>query len=1137
MRYPRLMPQTWALVGVMSLGACTMKIGITGNLTTNAGTSSSATLPAVPSIALSTPAASPSNNATPSFTVALTGGDSFRSTDSVEIFDGANCVGTSVGTATGSSGTSKTITVSALTEGSHTFSVQVSNSAGDNCSSSNATSSLRAVTYVYDATNPTWANSLLISLYRFNSLSRTPPMSFTANADDGAGSGILGYQYAIGTTSGANDIVDWTTLAGGSSPTSPNQVTGLSLTAGNTYYYSMRALDNAQNASSVYTQSFVASTSFYNNATTMTINQGAAYTNNYDVTLYFSQIQYAQDVYITQTANCASGGSWQSIQNQMPWTLLNGNQTNTIYAKFQTAAGENSDCISASIIHDDIAPSAPTFVSFDGANPGTSTNPKVIGIADSSTQKIKLFSSSSCSASIGEGLKSDFEGSGIGLFSSLIAGNQIDIYGKAIDAAGNFSSCTFLSNYQNNDATPSDTWYATSSGGGSAPPSGRTSHTLIWTGSEMIVWGGMDSTYQYTNTGSIYDPTTDTWHASSTSGAPAERGLHSAIWTGSEMIIWDGITTAGVSVTDGGGRYNPVTDTWTSMNLTDAPLNRFNHTAVWTGTQMIIWGGTDNSTGDYDTGGIYDPTTDSWTPTSQTNAPSARTQHSAVWTGSEMIVWGGYFDNVGARYNPKTDTWTTMAATPSARTAASMVWTGSKMILWGGNSSGTAQNSGYTYDTNTNSWTSISSSGAPSARSSQPTVWTGTEMVVWGGQDASSTPVNSGARYNPTTNTWTSMTTSNAPSARVAPAVWTGSEMIVWGGTNFINTGGRYSPSLNSWTNTSNAVPTSRQLHTAVWSGSEMLVWGGDDGGLYSNAGGRYDPVTDTWASMSTTSAPVGRYNMSAVWTGSKMIVWGGYNGSYLNTGGIYDPSTDSWSATSTASAPSGRGYHTAVWNSSGSQMIVWGGINSSGATNTGSIYTPSTNTWTATSTSSAPTGRIYHTAVWTGSKMIVWGGFSTTYQNTGGLYDPALDSWTATNTTGAPSVRQYHSAVWTGSRMIIWGGNYSSLPYLNNGGIYNPSTNSWTGSTSSTGAPLGRYSHTAVWTGTKMIVWGGRNSSYLNDGGVYDPTGDTWTATSLTNAPSARTAHTAVWTGSQMIIWGGTINTGLTNSGARYIP
>ena len=37
----------------------------------------------------------------------------------------------------------------------------------------------------------------------------------------------------------------------------------------------------------------------------------------------------------------------------------------------------------------------------------------------------------------------------------------------------------------------------------------------------------------------------------------------------------------------------------------------------------------------------YNPATGSWTPTNTTNAPFARHLHTAVWTGSEMIVWGG----------------------------------------------------------------------------------------------------------------------------------------------------------------------------------------------------------------------------------------------------------------------------------------------------------------------------------------------------------------------------------------------------------------------------------------------------------------------------------------------------------------
>src|SRR5262245_23192307 len=104
------------------------------------------------------------------------------------------------------------------------------------------------------------------------------------------------------------------------------------------------------------------------------------------------------------------------------------------------------------------------------------------------------------------------------------------------------------------------------------------------------------------------------------------------------------------------------------------------------------------------------------------------------------------------------------------------------------------------------------------------------------------------------------------------------------------------------------------------------------------------------------------------------MIVWGGYNGSDLNTGRRYTPSTDSWTATTISNAPSARHSHTAVWT--GSEMIVWGGENfvPSGV-NTGGKYNPGTNTWIATSRFHAPSPRVDHTAVWTDSEMIVWGG------------------------------------------------------------------------------------------------------------------------------------------------------------------
>jgi N-acetylneuraminic acid mutarotase len=693
-----------------------------------------------------------------------------------------------------------------------------------------------------------------------------------------------------------------------------------------------------------------------------------------------------------------------------------------------------------------------------------------------------------------------------------------------------------------------NTWTATS-----GPPDGRVGHTAVWTGSEMIVWGGNTYAYPYNsfNNGGRYNPATDNWTTTSTTNAPAARYAHTAVWTGSEMIIWGGIDGMGAVIS--GGRYNSSTDSWTATSMTNAPSARSNHTAVWTGTQMIVWGGL-NNTNVLNTGGKYNPGTDSWTATSTASAPTGGYGHTAVWSGSEMIVWGGVdstsnFTNTGARYNPSTNSWTatTITNAPDSRAYHTAAWTGTAMIIWGGDNGGSPFNTGGRYYPSTNSWVATAATNAPAGRSGHTAVWNGSEMIIWGGFGTDY--FNTGGRYNPNTNSWTATSTANAPTGRGGhTAVWSGSEMIVWGGSDsydYSEIGGRYNPVTNTWTITGKT-PNHRAYHVAVWTGSEMIVWGGNnfsDGDL--NTGGRYNPATDSWMPTSITNAPAARFVPTAVWTGSEMIVWGGFNfnDGDVNTGGRYNPVTDSWQATSTTNAPVGRESHTAVWT--GSRMVVWGGYYAdpyAHELNTGGNYDPVMDSWTATTAVAAPSARDSHGAVWTGSEMIVWGGLGDTgYVNTGGRYNPSTDVWTSTSTANAPSARSVYGEVWTGSEMIIWGGHFFDIngdQYLNSGGRYNPNTDTWT-ATSTVNAPDGRTTHTAVWTGSDMIVWGGQAGFlgyYFNTGGRYDPSTDSWTATSTANAPAGRFRHTAVWTGNQMIVWGGILySNNYTSTGRRY--
>lgn len=274
-----------------------------------------------------------------------------------------------------------------------------------------------------------------------------------------------------------------------------------------------------------------------------------------------------------------------------------------------------------------------------------------------------------------------------------------------------------------------------------------------------------------------------------------------------------------------------------------------------------------------------------------------------------------------------------------------------------------------------------------------------------------------------------------------------------------------------------------------AWIGDRMLVWGDN----LTQAGTFYDPGTDTWTgSTSTTGAPSTRTLFSAVWTGTEFIVWGGittWGGTALNTGARYTPGTDTWAPMNTIGAPSARFAHSAVWT--GSRMIVWGGDGGGFSyTNTGAAYDPTTDTWTgATTLTSAPSARGYHAAVWTGTRMIVWGGENPGKFNTGALYDPVANAWTGSTTTaGALSARSHLSAIWTGGEMLLWGGGAGG-PHLDSGARYNPATDTWSGALPSTGAPAARASHVMVWTGTRLIVWGGEsNGAPQNGGALYRP-------------------------------------------------
>ena len=122
------------------------------------------------------------------------------------------------------------------------------------------------------------------------------------------------------------------------------------------------------------------------------------------------------------------------------------------------------------------------------------------------------------------------------------------LYLVAFSGCGGNGSDSSTSSIVPHTPVPPDTWRTMAQN----PLWDSTFHprgfSLVWTGSEMILWGRLSGSTLMT--GALYDPLADTWSAISTLNAPASG---SAIWTGEEMIVFTGYET---------GMYNPSTDRW-----------------------------------------------------------------------------------------------------------------------------------------------------------------------------------------------------------------------------------------------------------------------------------------------------------------------------------------------------------------------------------------------------------------------------------------------------------------------------------------------------------------------------------------------------------------------------------------------
>jgi N-acetylneuraminic acid mutarotase len=233
------------------------------------------------------------------------------------------------------------------------------------------------------------------------------------------------------------------------------------------------------------------------------------------------------------------------------------------------------------------------------------------------------------------------------------------------------------------------------SGRWSALPAAPTTHrdgaSVVWTGSELLVWGGASGAedHQLHADGAAYDPESGDWRLLPASPLSPRVG-QAAAWTGTEMVVWGGYERGGYTPSEptaDGAAYDPTTNRW--RVLPAAPLSaRGDATALWTGAEVVVLGGEPGGGGQpgevggspqtYGDGAAYDPSANRWQhiPAPVPPAGHPLTWNTAIQLDGELLAWSEWEINPAGgnpaggvdlfSYSEQTGTWALIPAAAGA---------------------------------------------------------------------------------------------------------------------------------------------------------------------------------------------------------------------------------------------------------------------------------------------------------------------------------------------------------------------------------------------------------------------------------------------------------------------------------------
>jgi hypothetical protein len=306
-----------------------------------------------------------------------------------------------------------------------------------------------------------------------------------------------------------------------------------------------------------------------------------------------------------------------------------------------------------------------------------------------------------------------------------------------------------------------------------------------------------------------------------------------------------------------------------------------------------------------------------WTTVS--SMPSDEYGGGSASDGTYTYVFGGYSFNSGTvnttyRYDPGSDTWTTLAPIPLGGIMQSAVYdpANNKIYVFGGEDADTAVNSNatYIYDIATDSW----STGAnmPDVRSFMASGYdsgTGHIFLASGYNTGDVTSAQPDVwEYDPGADTFTSKAPIPHPLGGAGSGIING-KLYVEGGRDannvVVNDNQIYDIASNSWstgtTTAANNVPGSAVANGMLWTfggGNPFIPPTGPLGNtatqalrpLTTGATRGYDPVTDSWTDGPNLNEADSFVSGSSIDT--LLVAAGGYNGSFTSA------VTETWDVT-----------------------------------------------------------------------------------------------------------------------------------------------------------------------------------------------------------------------------------------------